>query len=375
MADEPQEFVPAPEVVALRQAVRGHCRQVWDEAAVRAVSERAEPASDLWRALGQELGVLGVTVPERWGGAGAGLVEAAAVAEELGEALVPLPFLSAMLAARMLVDSGDEAACAELLPGLCDGTRRFAVVATGADGRWAASSVTAHQCSADWMLTGSAGSVVDASTATDLLVVAADGALFHVDPQGPGVIQTPIPTLDLTRSQSGVSLENAPARLCGRADPAQAGNTATVLLAAELVGVTRALLDMAVSYARVRKQFGRPIGSFQAVQQRCADMLVEFELAKSAAAHAAWTHDQGGDDPALAASLAHVVVTDAARAVAKGAIQVLGGVAITWEQPAHLYFKRSVANAALWGGRAHRTRLAVMAVDTPTAHSELTRLV
>ena len=332
------EFVATQEATDLRAAVRDHCGRTWDEPAVRAVAEEGKPVTAAWRALGAQLGVLGLAVPTRWGGGGAGVVEAAVVAEELGAALAPVPYLSSAYAARLLTGSGDEAACADLLPGLCAGERIFAVA-------------TADR------LAGTVTSVVDGPLATDLLVVTGDG-LFHVDTPR----MTPVSTLDLTRPQADVRLEGVPARRVGRVDPA-AADVVVTLLAAELVGVAATMLDVAVSYARERLQFGRPIGSFQAVKQRCADMFVEVELARSAAEHAAWTHDHGGDDPALATSLAQVVTTAAARTVTGDAIQVLGGVGFTWEHRAHLYYKRALSAAALWGGRAHRDRLATLAVD------------
>ena len=348
------EFVPTPEVADLRAAVRDHCGRTWDEQAVRAVSEEGKPAQEAWRELGTQLGVLGLTVPERWGGGGAGVVEAAVVAEELGAALAPVPYLSAAFAARLLTDSGDEAACADLLPALCAGERTYAVVTT---------PVSVTKDGSAWRLTGTAAQVVDGPGATDLLVVT-DGALFHVDTATEGGTLDPVPTLDLTRRQADVRFDGAPARRVGAGvDLAAATEVVVTLLAAELVGVARTMLDVAVSYAKERLQFGRPVGSFQAVKQRCADLLVEVELARSVAEHAAWTHDHGGDDPALATSLAQVVATDAARAVTGGAIQVLGGVGFTWEHRAHLYYKRAVAAAALWGGRDHRDRLALLAVD------------
>ncbi|MCT2583528.1 acyl-CoA dehydrogenase family protein [Actinophytocola gossypii] len=306
------------------------------------VRAAAEDGAD-WRALGEQLGVLGLAVPERWGGSGAGLGEAAVVAEELGAVLASVPFVSTVVAARLLVESGDDAACADLLPGLCDGSRTFAVASlpTGVD-----------------RPAGTAEGVVDGPGATDLLVLAGDG-LFHVDGAAAEVV--PVPTLDLTRPQADITFAETPARRLGPAAPAT--DVAVTLLAAELVGVARTMLDTAVTYARERVQFGRPIGSFQAVKHRCADMLVELELARSVAEHAARTHDHGGDDPALASSLAHVVATDAARRVTGDAIQVLGGVGITWEHPAHRYYKRAVTSAALWGGRAHRDRLAKLAID------------
>jgi alkylation response protein AidB-like acyl-CoA dehydrogenase len=307
-------------------------------------------------------------VPEQWGGAGVGLVEAAVVAEELGAALVPLPYLSTVLAARLLLDSGDDVACADLLPEICSGARTVAIVGSDAAGRWAASpSIVATRDGDGWRLDGVAASVVDAGGASDLLVVAAGSSLFHVDAAVTGVLRTTVPVIDLTRPQADVRFDNAPARLVGgegRADLERASDAASVLLAAELVGVASTMLATSVSYARERMQFGRPIGSFQAVKHRCADMMIELELARSVAAHAAWTYDHGGDDPALAASLAHVVATKAARKVTGDAIQVHGGVAITWEHRAHLYYKRAVTAAALWGGRAHRARLAALAIDT-----------
>lgn len=340
------EFVPAPETADLRATIRDHCGRTWAEPAVRAVAEEGEPVADAWRALGAELGVLGLAVPEKWGGGGAGVVETAVVAEELGAALAPVPYLSAAYAARLLTGSGDDTACADLLPGLCAGERIFAVA-----------TLQSTQDS----LGGTAEQVVDAPVATDLLVVA-DGALFHVDTAAHGVTLDPVPTLDLTRPQAYVHLGGVRARRVGRADPA-ATDVVVTLLAAELVGVARTMLDVAVSYARDRRQFGRPIGSFQAVRQRCADMLVGVEQARSVAEHAAWTHDHGGDDPALAASLAQVVATGAARTVTGDAIQVLGGVGFTWEHRAHLYYKRAVSAGALWGGRGHRDRLAALAID------------
>ncbi|TDC44789.1 acyl-CoA dehydrogenase [Actinomadura sp. KC345] len=368
-----REFVLTPEMVALREAVRDHCARAWDEPAVRAVSEGQKSALDEWRVLGEQLGVLGLAVPERWGGAGAGLVEAAVVAEELGAVLAPVPYLSAVLAARSLLGSGDEAACADLLPGLCDGSRVFAVARADAAGRWAAAPTVRGVRDGGWFrLDGAAAGVVDGDAATDLLVVAEGPTLFHLAAEAPGLTRKLVPTLDLTRPQADLRFENVPARLVGgegAAEPEPAEDAAVGLLAAELVGVSRTMFDMSVAYAKERMQFGRPIGSFQAVKHRCADMLVELELARSVAAHAAWAHDRAGrpdgDDPALAASLAQVVAADAAKRITGGAIQVLGGIAITWEHPAHLYYKRAVAAAALWGGRTHRTRLAALAVEGP----------
>ncbi|MGH3762789.1 acyl-CoA dehydrogenase family protein [Actinophytocola sp.] len=358
------EFIPAPEVGALREVVRDHCRRVWDEPAVRAVSEDGKAVTDAWQALGTQLGVLGLGVPEKWRGSGAGTVAAAAAAEELGGALAPVPYLSAAFAARLLVDSGDEAACGQLLADLCTGSRTFAVVGTDASGDWGRPSTVASRGPDGWRLDGAAASVVDGPVATDLLVVTEGPALFHVDVAAAGVTRDPVPTLDLTRPQADLRFVSVPARRVGDAvDLAGATSVVVTLLAAELVGVARTMLDTAVSYAKSRLQFGRPIGSFQAVKQRCADMLVELELARSVADHAAWTHDHGGDDPALATSLAQVVTTDAARRVTGDALQVLGGVGFTWEHPAHLYYKRAVAAAALWGGRAHRDRLAALAID------------
>nr|WP_275404124.1 acyl-CoA dehydrogenase [Pseudonocardia acidicola] len=185
-----------------------------------------------------------------------------------------------------------------------------------------------------------------------------------------GVARTPLSTLDLTRQQAALRLEDAPARLLAGPDEiarvvGHAFEVGAVLLAAEQVGGAQHLLDLTVEYAKSRMQFGRPIGSFQAVKHRCADMLVAVEHARSTAYHAAWALQDGTDHPALATAIAQATCSDAYYRVAADTVQVHGGIGFTWEHQAHLYYKRAVTDAALLGGaEAHRDRIATHVLDT-----------
>ncbi|MCM3922499.1 acyl-CoA dehydrogenase, partial [Frankia sp. AiPs1] len=238
-----------------------------------------------------------------------------------------------------------------------------------------------------YTLRGSVAYVLDGAAADLLLVAAAIGGaaiggadgdtdghgstigLFAVSADATGLIRQSTPTMDLTRRQATVSFNDVPARLLAAAPEAAAvlattAETAAVLLAAEQVGAAQYLLDLSVEYARTRLQFGRPIGSFQAVKHLCADMLVLVEQARSVAYHGAWALDEGTDDPRIAASLAQSVCSTAFTQVAAMAVQVHGGIGFTWEHPAHLYLKRAYTDAALFGGAdVHQERLAQLVLD------------
>jgi len=242
-------------------------------------------------------------------------------------------------------------------------------------------TVQATSSGDSWTVSGTVERVVDAGAADDLLVAATvpDGvALFVVDASGPGVERTTLSTMDLTRPQATVRLTDAPARLlAGPHDAARVCQRAlqvgAVLLAAVQVGGAQHLLDLSVSYAKERLQFGRPIGSFQAVKHRLADMLVDQEHARSAAYHGAWALQDGTDDPALVASIAQATGSAAFTRIAMDAVQVHGGIGFTWEHQAHLYFKRAFTDAALLGSaEEHRTRIAELVLDNATASYEVT---
>lgn len=359
------EFVFTDEQQQLRAAVRKFCADRIDESAIRAAME-SDPPHDpaVWTRLGTELGVLGLAVPESAGGVGGTLIDQAVAIEELGAALAPGPlFGTVYLAIPALVAAS---APAELLDSLADGTRTAA---------FAIGDIAATSAGDDWSLTGTVERVVDAGSA-DILLIAADSpegtALFVVDTDSPAVQRIQLTTLDPTRPQATVTLSDAPARLIAGPEDADrvidhALHVGSALLAVEQVGAAQHLLDLTVDYAKNRLQFGRPIGSFQAVKHRLADALVAVEHARSTAYHAIWALTDGTDDPALAVSIAQAVCSAALTRVANDTIQVHGGIGFTWEHQAHLYYKRAYTNAALLGSAEdHRARVAELVLDVVT---------
>ena len=322
----------------------------------------------LWQTMARELGVCGLAVPEELGGAGASFVEVAVVCEELGRALAVVPFLStAVLAQTLLLDCGDPAAQARWLPDLCTGSTIAAVAlaepSTAWDGRDL--TTTASYAEGRWSLTGTKTYVVDGQVADLLFVLArTDGgiATFAVEANAPGVSRTALPTMDQTRGLAQLQFDGCPAELVG--EPGAEGSLARLLdvaaiaLAAESVGGAQRTLEMAVDYAKVRIQFGRPIGSFQAIKHKCADMLLQVETARSAAAFARGSADAEPHGRALAAAAAKAYCCDAFVFCAQENIQVHGGIGFTWEHPAHLYFKRARSSQVLFGDSfQHRDRL------------------
>ena len=338
-------------------------------AAVRALLARHEgPAA--WRPLVEQIGAAGLAVPGEYGGAGCGAVEVLVVMEELGRVLSPVPFLgSAVLATHALLASGDAAACAELLPGLAEGAS-VGALAWAESSSWdpAAVRTEATRTSAGrWLLTGHKEHVLDGADADVLLVAARTAAgvtLFHVQVDGPGVTRERIGTMDLTRPQAAVRLDAAEARPVGRDGDGervlrQVLAWGSVALAAEQVGGAAAALDATVDYARTRVQFGRPIGSFQAVKHRLADAYVLVESARSTALAAAFAAAEAAPDLPMLAAAAKSACSEAFSAVAGEMIQLHGGIGITWEHDAHRYFKRAHGSAQLLGAPSwHRARLA-----------------
>lgn len=374
------EFTFTTEQQELRNAVRKFAADNFDEATVRRLME-SDPTFDpkVWARLGAELGVLGLAVPESAGGVGGTLVDQAVAVEELGAALACGPlFGTVYLAIPALVAASAGAARDELLPELIEGRKTAAFAVGDHGGAFAAAQVplTAVATGDGVAITGTADRVVDAGAA-DVLLVAATGpdgvGLYAVEAAGPGVQRTNLVTLDLTRPQATVEFHEAPAQLVSAADEAErvinhALQVGSVLLAVEQVGASQHLLDIAVDYAKTRLQFGRPIGSFQAVKHRLADLLVDVEHARSTAYHAVWALTDGSDDPALAASIAQAVGSEAFSRVARDTIQTLGGIGFTWEHQTHLYFKRATTDAALLGSaEQHRSRVADMVLDTAAA--------
>jgi alkylation response protein AidB-like acyl-CoA dehydrogenase len=333
---------------SLRDAVRTLLGKRSDSTAVRrAITEPGGYDPTLWKVLCEQIGVAALAVPERFGGVGADRRTVQIVLEELGRTLTPAPMLGSVIAAALLVALDDADANARLLPRVAAGGVA-AVAWADANGRWGDGAFEV----ADDQLTGAAHFVVDGDLAEILLVVA-DGAVYEVDPAVAG--RTHTPTMDLTRRLARVRLDAVPGRRIGPADAraalGAALDDAVVALVAEQVGAAGAALEITVGYTKVRHQFGRPIGSFQALKHRMADLHVLLEAARCAAYAAA----EGSVHPCVAKAYC----SEALQTIAGEMIQLHGGIAITWEHDAHLYFKRAHGSAALLGSPAvHRRRFA-----------------
>jgi len=368
------EFRFTDEQRHLRSAVRKFCAENFDEQAVRRCMEsdvRFDPA--VWSRLGSELGVLGLEVSADDGGAGGTLVDQAIAVEAFGAWLARGPLFGTVylsipaLAACPTSDVRDS-----LLTSLLEGERTAAFVVPDRAGMFDADGVTVT-AGQDCALTGTVERVVDADAADGFLVAARspDGVcLYVVEASVSGVERTPLVTMDLSRPQATIYFHEAPARQIAGPDETpdvigQALRVGSALLAVEQVGASQHLLDLAVEYAKTRMQFGRHIGSFQAVKHRLADMLVDLEHARSTAYHAVWAVADESEEAALAVSIAQATCSAALSRIAADTIQVHGGIGFTWEHQAHLYFKRAATDAVLLGSaEQHRSRVAEMVLDT-----------
>ncbi|MGY4708156.1 acyl-CoA dehydrogenase family protein [Mycolicibacterium sp. CBM1] len=377
MAEQPVtsgEFRFTEEQQQLRAAVRKFCADNFGEQTVRRLMESDVPFdATVWNRLGSELGVLGLSVPEADGGVGGSLVDQAVAVEEFGATLTCGPlFGTVYLAIPALVACQGSPVRDTLLAELVEGTKTAAVAAGDVAGAFDPDAVTVS-ANGD-TVTGTVERVVDGGAANEILVAArtSDGVgLYAVDASS--AQRTDLVTLDLTRPQTTITFAGAPARLVAGPQDAErvithALQVGSALLAVEQVGAAQHLLDLAVDYAKSRLQFGRQIGSFQAIKHKLADMLVDLEHARSAAYHAVWALSDGSDDPALAASIAQAIASAAFSRIAADTIQVLGGIGFTWEHQAHLYFKRAATDAALLGNaEQHRSRVAEFVLDSATA--------
>ncbi|MEV5968099.1 acyl-CoA dehydrogenase family protein [Kribbella sp. NPDC051952] len=353
------------ELGELRATVRRFLADKAPESRVRAVMTSDDGVdTQLWRELARQLGLQGLAIPEAYGGAGYGYVEQAIALEELGRALTCVPYFgTVVLAANALLESGDSAAMSRWLPAIAAGE----LTATLAAGDPTATTVTATRTGQSWQLDGTVSHVIDGPSAELLLVAGRTTTglgLFAVEPREPGVVRSQQPTMDLTRRQAAVDFTGTRATLVGADGDGERILTrvlqlAVVALAAEQVGGAQRCLEMITEYATTRIQFGRVIGSFQAVKHRCADLLVTIELARSAAARAAVSATEDAADLALMASLVKSYCSTAYLQAASENIQLHGGIGFTWEHPAHLYLKRAKSSQLLFGGPSlHRRRVA-----------------
>jgi alkylation response protein AidB-like acyl-CoA dehydrogenase len=371
------KLIESEERDELRRTVRSFIAKTSPEPEVRRLmaTERGYDP-EVWRRLSGELGLTGLGVPEDYGGAGGGFHEVGVVLEEMGRSLMCAPyFATVVLAAQALLRSGDAAACAEHLPGIAAGRTVATLALAEETARWDASGIAARavRTAAGWELTGTKLFVLDGLAADLVLVAARTGpgargvGLFAVDGEAPGLRRTPMRTLDLTRKQARLDLAGVPARPVGTETAAwpvleHVLRLAVVGLACEQVGGAQEALDMAVAHAGTRIQFGRPIGSFQAVKHRCADMALGIDTARSALAYGLWAAD--GDHPELAeaAAMAKVCCSEGYVFAAAENIQVHGGIGFTWEHPAHLYFRRAKTSALMFGDADQHRELLISAV-------------
>ncbi|MBF6179245.1 acyl-CoA dehydrogenase family protein [Nocardia otitidiscaviarum] len=331
----------------LASTVRAVLAKHGDSAAVRRGIEGPRGYDEhLWQLLCEQVGVAALAIPEEFGGIGAGLVESLLVVEELGHTLSAPPMLgSAVLGVRALLLAGAAEANERLLPEVAEGARTLALCWAGRRG-WDEFGVTVT----DGKLTGTAHYVLDGAYADTLLVLTADG-LFEVDGTADGVARTTVPTQDPSRRLAEIGFDGVAARRLGTVAVDRLRETAWLAVAAEQVGAAQRCLDLTVDYTGSRVQFGRPIGSFQALKHRMADMYVQVESARSIAHHAIAALAAGDVDPVDVAA-ARLYCTDALNAVVSEMVQMHGGIAITWEHDAHLFFKRAHGLAQLFGSPA-----------------------
>jgi alkylation response protein AidB-like acyl-CoA dehydrogenase len=367
----------------LRESVRRFLTERAPLTKVRELMDTADGTDpDVWRQASAQLGLPGIAVPEEYGGAGFSFAEQAIVLEELGAALFTGPYLaSAVLAATALLASDDEEAKKDLLPGIAAGETVATLAFTEDGGSWDPASIrlaatgnagtkkAGPKNDGSWRLDGHKSFVLDGHAADLILVVAAtetDGqlSLFAVTSAADGLTRRALPTLDQTRKLARLAFNHTPARLVGEPGAARAVldhvlDVAAVALAAEQLGGAQRALDMAVAYAKVRQQFGRPIGSFQAIKHRCADLLLEVESLRSAVGYAAAAVAAGSAELPVLAPLLKAYASDVYSHVAGENIQIHGGIGFTWEHDAHLYLKRAKASELFLGDASyHRERLA-----------------
>ena len=360
----PADYVFTDEHDELRKTVRAFLASRSDEKAVRAAmtTERGYDA-EVWKQLAEELGLVGLIIPEEHGGAGFGPIELLIAMEEMGRALLCAPFLgTSVFAAKALLECADGVTQKELLPKIASGAAIVSVAHAEPNGRWDLAGVTLRAKGAGPSLTldGEKTVVLDGCAANVLLVVARSDAgleLLRVNADAAGITRSAIPPLDLTRKLARVKFSGTPATRISAGD--QTANLERVIafacaaLAAEQVGGAQKCLDMASEYAKTRLQFGRPIGSYQGIKHKCAEMLVSVEMAKSAAYNALFVAAAGEPDFLEAAALAKAYCSETYFHAAADNIQIHGGMGFTWEAAPHLYFKRAKASELLFGDAGH----------------------
>ncbi len=326
-----------------------------------------------WQKLNEELGLTAVHIPEAYGGQGFGYVELGIVLEEMGRTLLCAPYFSSVvLAATTILNAGTEAQKQALLPGIASGETTAALAFVEDNGQWDGGDVatTATGSGNAYKLNGTKTYVVDGHTADLIVVLARDSGnsigngrtFFTVRSDANGLTRTPLKTMDATRKMARLTFDNVEATPLGAvgsaAEPlAKTLTLAAICLANEMVGGTERLRETSLDYAKMRMQFGKPIASFQSMKHKQADMLIDAELAKSAAYYAASAADDNTDDLAMVASLAKACTSDAYLQMAVHAIQIRGGIGFTWDEDTHLWFKRAKSSEIMLGDATYHREL------------------
>ncbi len=345
---------------------------------VREMIEKTQPYSEaLWEKL-VEQGWTGLIFPEEYGGLELGMVEMAVAFEEMGRALVPGPFLSTVPLAGSLINKASSKEQRErYLQAICEGRAKATVALLEESARWDTDAISLEAVAADGglKLNGKKLFVSDAAVADFIITpvrAGSDLTLVIVNRSAPGLSVREMPSIDATRNLYEVAFDDVTVderEVLATGDAARdaleyAIDVATLALSAEMVGGMQRVLDASVEYAKTRKQFGKPIGQFQAVQHHCANMLLMCESARSAVYYAAWVMGNEPDEAPLAVSIAKTYTSDSYREVGNLGIQVHGGVGFTWEDDLHFYYKRAKASELMFGDATfHRERIARLVVD------------
>jgi len=374
------DFGFSEEQEMLRQSARNLLEKECPSTLVRRLMEEErgyEP--ELWKKIA-ELGWLGLVIPEAYGGSALGYVDLVLVLEEMGRVVLPSPFIWTVMVAEAINRAGSEAQKKALLPKIAAGELIATIAWMEPSGLWGADGITAaaRQNGSDFVIDGAKLFVNDGHIADCMLVAArtggrsADGVtLFAIESSRAGVSVTPLTTMDQTRKLSEVKFAGVKATSADVVGEVGNGwktlaaiiDRGKVMLAAEMMGGAQKVLDMTVEYAKVRTQFGRPIGSFQAVQHKCANMMIDVESAKSAVYYAAWAVSNGVAEAPLAAALAKAAASDAFRRVSADGIQVHGGIGFTWEHDMHLYFKRAKSSEFTFGDATYNRELVAQGIN------------
>jgi alkylation response protein AidB-like acyl-CoA dehydrogenase len=378
------DFGFSEEQEMLRQSVREFLEAECPMTYVRQMMDDERGYSDeQWRKMA-ELGWTGLIVPEPYGGAGLNMVDMVVALEEMGKVVFPGPFFASTILGGIAIDlGGSEAQKQRWLPGLADGSRRATLAQVEESGRWDADGIQmpAKAAGKGFRLSGTKLFVHDAHTA-DLLIVpvrtggaGVDGiTMLAVERKAKGVAVRVLKTMDQTRKLCEVTFADVAVDADAVLGEVGKGwalldrlvDRAKVALCAEMCGGAQRVLEMSVEYAKVREQFGKPIGSFQAIQHKCANMMVQVESAKSATYYAAWAVANDVPEAHLAACMAKAYTSDAYRFVSAEGIQIHGGIGFTWEHDMHLFFKRAKGSEVTFGDATHNRELVAQVVlDAP----------